>query len=123
MILADTSIWIEFLRQSNADINEAMTSYLEDGEIITVSAIFGELLQGVKNENEREVILDFWDSTPNILEENLFIEAGKFSSRHKLFNKGIGLIDCLILVAAINNGHELWTLDKKLLEAYKQLTI
>jgi predicted nucleic acid-binding protein len=122
VILADTSIWIEFLRQSNSPAKDRMIVYLEEREIVTVSAVFGELMQVVKNNNEYETILDFWKNTPKIAEQMLFIEAGKLSSAHKLYNSGIGLLDCYILAGAISSGYELWTFDKKLSEAYKRIT-
>ena len=122
MILADTSIWIEFLRQSNSAVNDRMLLQLEEGDIFTLSAVFGELLQGVKNRDEYDLILDFWKSTPKIREDMLFIEAGKLSSTYKLLSNGIGLIDCYILAGAITSGIELWTLDKRLLDAYKKIS-
>jgi predicted nucleic acid-binding protein len=122
VILADTSIWIDFLRQSTPSINDRMMLHLEEGELITISAIFGELLQGVKSEAEHKIILEFWNDTPKIQEQELFIEAGKLSAKYKLSSIGVGLIDCYILIGAITYGHELWTLDKKLMAAYEKIS-
>jgi hypothetical protein len=49
-------------------------------------------------------------------------EAGKISHHDKLFNKGVGLINCYILAAAQINKLEIWSLDKKLLQARQWLT-
>jgi predicted nucleic acid-binding protein len=121
MIIVDTSVWVEFLRQSDKNINDLMHAYLEDGEVVALSAIFGELLQGAKNESEEKVILEFWKAIPKISETELFIEAGRLSYKSKLISKGVGLIDCYILAAAKNHRLNLWTLDKKLLKAYNSL--
>ena len=121
MILVDTSVWIDFFRKSDSEINERLSGLLEDGEVIAISAIFGELLQGAKNEAEEKTILEFWDSLPKMEEEDLFIDAGKLSREFKLPSKGVGLVDSYILSACKREKLTLWTLDKKLLEVYSKL--
>lgn len=114
MIIADTSVWIEFLK-GNAEIISLLTPYMRRGDVVATSAIFGELLQGVRNKRERQVVEAFWNSLPKVDENLLFIEAGKLSNKHKLYARGVGLIDCYILAAALKHDYALWTLDKKLL--------
>jgi predicted nucleic acid-binding protein len=46
MILVDTSVWIEFLRQNNESIELALVREMENGNVIALSPIFGELLEG-----------------------------------------------------------------------------
>lgn len=117
MIIADTSIWIDFLKKSDQDTVDILKKYLKKGEVYALSAIFGEILQGVKNKRERDIIYLIWDSLPKIDERDLFLTAGNLSNQYKLYAKGVGLIDCLIMAAAIENDFALWTLDKKLQEA------
>ncbi|MEQ8582845.1 MAG: PIN domain-containing protein [Marinoscillum sp.] len=114
MILVDTSVWISFLRNSDPDLSAILKSYLKRKEIYAVSAVFGELLQGVKNKRERALVLSLWENLPAVNESDLFIKAGDLSNKHKFYAHGIGLIDCYILAAALNNDLALWTLDKKL---------
>lgn len=121
MIVADTSIWIEFFRQTDLKSNQKFAECLESNSVIAISVVFGELLQGVRNDKEEKVILEYWKYLPKIKEDDLFIEAGRISNQYKLFNKGVGLIDCYILAAAKVNKLEVWSLDKKLLQAM-QLT-
>lgn len=117
MIIVDTSVWIEFFRNKNISIVERLTEFLENGSAIGLSPVFGELWQGAGNE-EGAIISEFWESIPKINEENLFIEAGKLSNRLKPFSKGVSLIDCYLLAAAKKYNLNLWTLDKKLQEAF-----
>jgi len=119
MIVVDTSVCIDFFRQSNNTTNHLISAYLEDGEVVALSAIFGELLQGAKNEAEAKVILEFWRDLPKVDETELLLEGGRISYRRKLYNKGLSLIDCYILAAAKANRFSLWTLDKKLLAEYQ----
>ena len=121
MTLVDTSVWIDFFRQKNRKIDTLLSGLLEDGEVVALSAVFGELLQGAKNESEEQTLLDFWEALPKIEEEGLFIEAGQLSRELKLITKGIGLVDSYILAASKREQLNLWTLDKKLQEVYSRL--
>lgn len=121
MILADTSIWIDFFRKKDPSIDGQMTEYLTAGRVFGISVVFGELLQGVRDEREEKIILEFWKNLPQIEEKNLFIDAGKLSYQHRLFTKGVGLIDCYILAASKRHHLEIWSLDKRLLQAIKLL--
>jgi predicted nucleic acid-binding protein len=113
MIIADTSIWIEFLK-GNESIFDKMKELLETRKILGLSVIFGELLQGSKNKNEKSIIYNYWKYIPKYNEENIFIEAGLYSCENKLISKGVGLIDATLLVIAENTNSQIWSLDKKL---------
>lgn len=112
MIIADTSIWIEFLR-GNTEVSELFIPYLRKGHIYTNSAIFGELFQGVKNRREQTLLEGFWKNTPKANEDLCFIEAGVLSNKYKLYAQGVGLVDCYILESARKSSLAVWTLDKK----------
>ena len=113
MVILDTSIWIEFLK-TNTPYFESVDKLLDRNEVIGLSFIFGELLQGVKNQRERQMITDFWNALPKIDETGLFIRAGIESGIHKWIDKGIGLIDSAIVIASIETNSFIWTIDKKI---------
>jgi len=115
MILVDTSIWIEFFKKKEPFFTE-LKELIESNEVITHQIIFGELLQGCKNIREVEVISDYYDNLQKISDDRSFIHAGKLSSSFKLFDKGIGLIDAVLIYHCRENGFKLWTLDKKILK-------
>jgi predicted nucleic acid-binding protein len=121
MILIDTSIWIEFFRDRDLSISDRLIEYLENGLAVGLSCVFGELLQGVKTEEEEKIILEFWRNIPKVDEKFLFIEAGKLSGRYKLITKGVGLIDCYLLAAAKTHSLNIWTLDRRLSEAFSTI--
>jgi predicted nucleic acid-binding protein len=123
MILVDTSVWIEFLKQSDKSIESALSKELENGTVVALSPVFGELFQGVKNAREEKIILDLWENLIKVNEDQLFIHAGRLSYEHKLNTKGLGLIDCSLLAAARANKLEIWSLDKKLIEVSKSLMV
>ena len=115
MIILDTSIWIEHLKNNQAYFPK-ICKLLESGTILAVECIFGELLQGVKNKNEEETIFKFWTHLPKLKYENIIIEAGIYSKNNKLLDFGVGLIDSIIIVHGIKSNSKIWTLDKKLLK-------
>ncbi len=115
MIILDTSIWIEFLK-GNPEYNSKIKQMLESNKILAVDCIFAELLQGVRNNREKNIILSYWNYLPKVNGNGLFIEAGLFSNNNKLSDKGVGLIDTLIYMYTLKSNSILWTLDKKLIK-------
>ena len=51
MIILDTSVWIEFLK-NNPEYFSKIEYLLENQQVLAVECIFGELLQGEKNKSE-----------------------------------------------------------------------
>jgi len=95
MIIFDTSIWIEHLR-NNPTFFPKTSKLPESREILAVECVFGELLQGIKNKTEREIIINFWTCLPKEHYENIIIQAGEYCAENKLLDHGVGLIDAII---------------------------
>jgi len=115
MIILDTSVWIEHLK-NNPDFFPKISKLLECSEVLAVECVFGELLQGVKNKTENEIIKNFWKYLPKENYENIIVEAGEYSANNKLLDRGVGLIDVIILMHGIKSNSKIWTLDKKLFD-------
>ena len=115
MIILDTSVWIEFLKKHEPYFS-IIVPLLEQREILAVECVFGELLQGVKNRNEQNTIVAYWEHLPKIETEEIIIEAGIYSNKNKLLDKGVGLIDTIILMHGIRSKIKIWTIDNKFLE-------
>jgi predicted nucleic acid-binding protein len=115
MIILDTSIWIEHLR-NNQNFFPKTSKLLENREVFAVECIFGELLQGVKIDHEKGIILNYWAHLPKKYHEDIIVESGIYSAKNKLLDKGVGLIDTIILMHGIKNNFKIWTLDNKFLK-------
>lgn len=113
-ILIDTPVWIEFLKGNSAYF-APMIALMDQGEIYTLELIFAELVQGVKNRREMNLIEDFYRQLKIVDQPGLIFEAGEFSRSEGLLNRGIGLIDSVLIHATQKFHLELWTLDKKIL--------
>ena len=114
MIILDTSVWIEFLK-NNQEFFPEISQLMEAGEILAVECVFGELLQGVKGKNEKQTIKKYWKHLPKENFTDIIIDAGIYSSEKKLLDHGVGLIDAMILMHGIKSNAKIWTLDTKFL--------
>lgn len=117
MILLDTSVWVDHLRQGDAQV----ASVLETGRVLSHPFVIGELACGQLK--SRAEILGLLAALPQArmareLEVLFFIE------RHSLMGRGIGYIDAHLLTAtALTEGARLWTRDKRLDSLARELEI
>jgi predicted nucleic acid-binding protein len=110
MILVDTSVWIEFFRQ-HEEYTDHMNDLLSRRAIITLEPIFSELLYGVGNRQEYEVIRTFWLMLPKIA---FTIEAASLARLRNYHLMGIGVVDAAIIKATEEGEHLLWTLNSRI---------
>ena len=115
MIILDTSVWVEHLR-NNPLFFPKVSSLLERNEVLAVECVFGELLQGAKTGAEKDIILRFWKHLPKSNFADIVIQAGVYSAENKLIDKGVGLIDVIILLHGIKSNSQIWTLDTRFLK-------
>ena len=115
MVLVDTSVWIDFLRQGN----QLLEDLLNDGEVATHPLVIGELHVG--NIARRKEFLSLLDNLPKVGECS-HEEALILIEKRKLYTKGIGYFDAQILCSSIVHEIPLWTLAKKLDKVAKALT-
>lgn len=108
MILADTSIWIDYLRGRRPE----MQALLNGGRIAMHPYIIAEIALGSLQHRQRTFALmeSLWQANAASLEEvRSMIEA------HKLYSQGIGLTDThLIAACLLTPGVTLWTRDTNL---------
>jgi len=114
MVLVDTSVWIEFLR----DGNDRLEILLEDGEVATHALIVGELAIG--NIKGRDGFLSLLRELPQVAECS-HEEVLSFIEANRIYGKGIGYFDAHILASAVLTATPLWTLDKNLAKLTKTL--
>ncbi|MFM9888597.1 MAG: PIN domain nuclease [Burkholderiales bacterium] len=50
MVIADTSVWVDFLRGSGASHADALAALLEDQEVALCDRVLQEVLQGVRDD-------------------------------------------------------------------------
>ena len=111
MILVDTSIWIDHLRQRD----ERLSKLLNQCQVLAHPFVIGELALG--NLQNRAAILGALQDLPQapVATEG---EVLSFIEQNALYGIGIGYIDAHLLAAVrLSPGATLWTRDKRLLAA------
>jgi predicted nucleic acid-binding protein len=105
MILADTSIWVDHLRNRNPE----MERLLGGGQIgmhpfIVAEISLGSLHKRQKTLDDLEALLEV--TVASLSEVRHMIES------HALYSKGIGLTDAHLLASCLMTpGTQLWTRD------------
>ena len=108
MILVDTSVWVDHLRQGVPGLVDP----LERSAVAMHPFVVGEIACG--SLRNRQSILELLQDLPAAVvadsdEVLLFIE------RHALHGKGIGYVDVHLLASvALTEGTHLWTRDQRL---------
>ena len=115
MVLVDTSVWVDHLRQGDT----ALMRLLDAQQVLMHPLVAGELACG--NLKNRKTLLGLFDALPHAMEAE-HTEVRTFIETRKLMGKGLGYADIsLLAAAALNNGAHLWTRDKRLKNAARQL--
>ena len=115
MILVDTSVWVDHLR----DGDKALVALLEHGQVLAHPFVIGELALGWIQHRDRVI------GTLNELPRASVAtdaEVVEFINRHTLFGLGIGYVDAHLLTAVrLTAGASFWTRDKRLAVVADQL--
>ncbi len=108
MILVDTSIWIDHLREGSS----ALAKALEDAQVLMHPFVLGELACG--NLRNREMLLGLLSELPTALRAT-DPEALIFIKERALMGRGLGYLDVHLLASVLLAGNaRLWTRDKSL---------
>jgi predicted nucleic acid-binding protein len=107
MILADTSVWIDYFRSGHTELQRL----LEDGEVAMHPMVLGELACG--NLVQRSATLHLLNAIPKceIAPHAVVLQAVE---ARRWFGSGIGWIDAHLLTASLLLGMPLVTSDTRL---------
>ena len=117
MILVDTSVWVDHLRRRDA----AVARELEAGTVLAHPFVVGEIACGLLP--RRAETLSMLAELPLAVVAG-HAEALVFIERHEFAGRGIGYVDMHLLAsAALPPGALLWTRDKRLAAAARELRL
>jgi len=108
MILVDTSVWVDHLRQGEP----LLVQSLMQTQVATHPFVVGELACG--NLKNRQTVIELLQALPPV-KSALDQEDMHFIESKGLMGKGIGYIDAHLCASALISGYKLWTRDKRLL--------
>jgi predicted nucleic acid-binding protein len=117
VILPDTSIWIDYLRGGDRELERL----LGQRQVVTHPFIVGELALG--SFKKRGDALALLDLLPQIQVAELS-EVRHMIEARRLHGRGIGLVDAHLLASLlIDSSTRLWTRDKNLRAAAETLGV
>jgi hypothetical protein len=117
MILADTSIWVDYLDSRDPEMERLLGS----GQIAMHPFIVAELALGSLHNRRKRL-----EEMESLLEVKVaqLAEVRHMIERHALYSKGIGLTDAhLIASCLLTRGTQLWTRDSALRKVAKTLGV
>jgi predicted nucleic acid-binding protein len=107
MILVDTSVWIDHLRQGDSNLKQL----LAQAQAMCHPMVVGELACG--NLTSRSMVLALLADLPSATVASEAEVLG-FIQAQSLFGLGIGYVDVHLCASAQLHGVQLWTRDKRL---------
>jgi predicted nucleic acid-binding protein len=105
-------VWIEYFK-NNSDVVSFVEKHLLEDSVYLVGIIVSELIQGIKNDKEREIIRSSIDAI-NFIDMKFgdWIRTGDLSNTLRKSGITIPLTDIAIAAAAIGNDLVLVTRDR-----------
>ena len=115
MILADSSVWIDFFRNKPSPQTDRLAALLGSNQVAMCDLVMAEVLQGTDGEREFERILRLFRALPTfeIVDEEIAVQAAR--NYRKLRALGVTVrktIDTLIATRCITDGHVLLYSDR-----------
>jgi predicted nucleic acid-binding protein len=115
-VLVDTSVWVDHFRRRSARLSEL----LEAMQVWMHPFVIGELACG--SLARRSEVLSLLEALPQLpLAEHGEVLA--FIGAHRLHGRGLGWIDMHLLVSARLASLPVWTLDRRLATAARELSL
>ena len=117
MLLVDTSVWVDHLREPDRDLVEA----LGDARVLGHPAVVGEV--ALRSLPRRQEVLSALDGLPSAVPAS-DDEARLLLERHRLWGRGVGWVDLHLLASVrLTAGASLWTRDRRLRRAAEALGV
>jgi hypothetical protein len=114
VVLVDTSVWVSHLREAD----DGLVRLLNSAEALCHPFVVGELACG--NLRNRKAVISLLQALP-MAHKVEHEEILAFIETREVMGKGLGYIDVHLLASALLTGVALWTLDRRLDKAAKEL--
>ena len=112
MVIADSSVWIDFQRDPNSEAGRELDRLLAAGEVVMVGPVLTEILQGSRSEDE----FDFFASHLTALsfleaKQETWVSAGKLNQQLRQQDKLLALGDLMIATLALEYDLPVYSLN------------
>lgn len=112
MVIADTSVWIEYFKGGHAPARTALRDLIRATQAVLVGVVLAELLQGCRSSKEADTILSKLAGL-RFLETKFstWQSAGELSASLRRKGTTLPLSDLIIAALALEHRCEVFTLD------------
>ncbi len=112
MVVADTTVWIEFFNDPTSREKRAIDLLIDENQLAFVGAVLTELLQGCRTSQEAHLIFDHVSALPYLeMSFSTWQRAGEISSSLRRKGTTIPLMDLIIAALAMEHAAEVFTTD------------
>ena len=110
-VLADTSIWVDYLKLGKGSQAAYLDELLSASEVVVCGPVVAELLAGAKAA-DRTKLWNLLTGLPWVdLGPSQWREVGETAARLRERGESVALTDIEIAVAAVESTSQLWTRD------------
>lgn len=112
MVIADSNIWIHYLRNPNGEVGSTLQALLDAGRVLMTGVVLSEVLQGARTEREFDILRSHLTVLPyQEMSKDTWVSAGRIGLELRMGNGLIPLTDLAIAALALEYDHEVCTLD------------
>lgn len=112
-VLPDTCAWIDFFRGRPTRQAELVEAAIVQGSVTTCGVVIYELLQGIKNTEEADRVLQAFQGIPfKEMSSHLWIKSGQLSAQLRTNGQTIPMSDLIIATLAREHDCSLVTVDR-----------
>ena len=111
-VVIDTSVWIEFLRGTDAGRSAEVARLVRGGRAVLCGVVEAELLAGVRSDAEREVLADAL-SGPEYAEvdRSTWRRAGELAAVLRRHGKTVPMSDLILAAVALAGDFAVFSID------------
>ena len=110
-VLADTSVWVDYLKRGKASKAARLDDLLTTGEVVVCGPVVAELLAGAKATDRTSLWLLLTALPWADLGPLQWRTVGETAARLRELGDSVALTDIEIAVAAADSSSRLWTRD------------
>lgn len=113
MVVVDTAVWIDYLRNKRSSQGDKVAELIHDGRAALVGVVLAELLRGLRSQGERDRLeRELTGATFLEMTKAAWRRAGVVGSLLESAGQAIPMTDVFIAALAVEGDHEVFTFDK-----------
>ena len=112
MVIADTNIWISYLRDPDGETGMDLQALIDNNQLMLTGVVRAELLQGSRTQREYDSLLSVLSAFPyEEMTEATWTLAGRVGFQLSRSGNLIPLTDLAIAALALERGHAVFSND------------